>query len=153
MSFKEKAVRIKEWCKNHKKEIIITATGVVGFGAVCYGAKRTFDIMKVAKEGSLEQYDQLVGEFEVAMFANGVRKQFLNAGADDYVSDVGDSIGKLKDIVQKEDAVSALRHNENILCMAQGVAADRGSDVIEAVKDSFPGIDDLEIWVGGTVKE
>lgn len=153
MSLKDKAIRIKDWCKDHKKEIIIATISVAGCGAVCYGTKKTIGLLKASKEQSLEQYNQAVEAFEVGMFVNGARKQFLDAGADDCVSDIKDSVVKLKNIVQGEDALSAVRFNDKILVITQGVAADHGGDVVDIVKDAFPGIDDLEIWVGGTIEE
>lgn len=152
MSFKEKTIRVLDWCKEHKEEIIITTVGVVGLGAVCYGTKKTVEILRSMQEKSREQYDQALEEFEVGMFINGIRKQFLDAKDNEEIPTITDSIGQLRNVVG-EDGLCALRNGNKILVMTHGVSPEHGNDVINAVKDTFSEIDDLEIWVGGTVKE
>jgi nucleoside-diphosphate-sugar epimerase len=58
MSFKEKTGRIRNWCREHKTDIIITAAGIAGGAVVCYGVKKTVDITKVALENSRQRNEK-----------------------------------------------------------------------------------------------
>lgn len=151
MSFKEKTNRIRNWCKKHEK-CIVTVIGVAGGVAACYSMKKTIDIAKIARANSIERNNEAFREFEQAMFVNGIRKQFLGCEGDEHVSIVTDSVDTLKGVCG-EGGLCGLRNGEKILVMAQGVAVEHGNDVLETVKDAYSGINDLEIWVGGTVKE
>lgn len=152
MSFKEKTGRIRNWCREHKTDIIITAAGIAGGAVVCYGVKKTVDITKVALENSRQRNEEAFRDFEVGMFVNGIRKQFLGCGGDEFVDNVTESVEPLKSICG-ERGLCGLRNGENVLVMAQGVAAENSDKVVGVVKDAFSGIDNLEIWVAGTVKE
>ncbi len=153
MTFKERVGRIKDWCIEHKVEIAVATVGVVGCGAMCYGVKKWNDISNAQIEELREACDFTIEDLEVGMFANGVRKQFLNAGDGDTVTDITETLQIMKSIVPGEDKLCALQNGKKVLVMAQDIPVARGIEAIKAVQDEIPGIDDLEIWIGGTIKE
>lgn len=152
MRFKEKVASIRDWCKEHKTGIIVTVVGVAGGVATYYGVQKTIDVVKLAKENAAKRNDDEFREFEMTMFINGIRKQFLGCEGDEQVSDITNSVDALKSICS-EGGLCGLRNGENILVMTQDVAAEHGNAVLEAVRNAYSDIDDLQIWVSGTIKE
>lgn len=157
MSFKEQMGRLKKWCGEYKTEIIITVVGAAGCGALCYGAKKLNDYVNARMEISLDALHdrEAADNFEFDMFANGVRKQFLDAGYGDTVDIITESgaVDRLRSVIQDENCLCALKHGNKVLVMAQEVPAGRAMEVVSCALDDFSRIDDLEIWIGGTIKE
>lgn len=157
MSFKEQMRCLKKWCIEHKTEIIITVVGAAGCGALCYGAKKLNDYVNAQMEISLDALHdrEAADNFEFDMFANGIRKQFLDAGYEDNVDIITESgaMDRLRSVIQDEKRLGALKHGNKVLVMAQEVPAGRAMEVVSCALDDFSGIDDLEIWIGGTIKE
>lgn len=153
MKIKERVSRIKDWCIEHKMEIVVATIGIVGCGTMCYGIKKWNDITNAHIEELREACDLTIEDFEVGMFANGIRKQFLDVGEGDTVTDITETLQIMKNIVPDDDKLCALQNGKRVLVMIQDIPITRGVETIKAVQDEIPGIDDLEIWIGGTLKK
>lgn len=153
MKLKERISRIKDWCIEHKATIVFAAVSVAGCGVLCYGVKKINDISNAHIKELGEEAASVFEDLEGDMFVNGVKKQFLN-GAEGYnIAEITDDVRITKSIVQDSNCLCALRNADKVLIMAQDVPATRGIEIMEAVRNDLPGIDDLEIWIGGTIKE